>query len=245
MTFTILLPTYNRGKILKECLNSIKAQTFHDYEVLILDDCSKDDTFLILKEFGKDPRFKYHTFRNNHGVIKNYRWAFENNLVNGKWILDISDDDFYPNKDTFLLMSQEIDKSDFIVGDFAYNYGDILVFENTRQKIIDNYKASKAASKMCIAMKKEYAKKCILEANISNPYFEWPYEKLYKKGKVTYISTANYAFSMHAHNRRKYLDIYNFIFSMGETAIKNISEENLKDKEKYLSTPLNLPLLLQ
>ncbi|WP_163280589.1 glycosyltransferase family 2 protein [Campylobacter fetus] len=47
--FSIVITTYNRSKLLKRCLDSIKNQTFNQYEVLILDDCSSDDTNEMVK----------------------------------------------------------------------------------------------------------------------------------------------------------------------------------------------------
>ena len=44
MFFTITVATYNRSRLLKRSLDSFKSQTFKDFEVLILDDCSTDDT---------------------------------------------------------------------------------------------------------------------------------------------------------------------------------------------------------
>lgn len=55
---SILIPVYNAENYLAECLESIKKQTFNDYEVLIIDDGSSDNSAKICEEYSqKDPRF--------------------------------------------------------------------------------------------------------------------------------------------------------------------------------------------
>lgn len=61
LRLSILIPTYNGGEILGETLRSIFSQDFSDYEIIINDDCSSDNTEQIAKFFD-DPRVKF--FRN-------------------------------------------------------------------------------------------------------------------------------------------------------------------------------------
>lgn len=48
---SILLPTYNRANLLEECINSVLKQDFINWELIILDDCSSDNTYNICKKF--------------------------------------------------------------------------------------------------------------------------------------------------------------------------------------------------
>lgn len=50
---SIIIPIYNPGDKLRVCLDSIKSQTYHDIEVLMVNDGSKDSSALICKEFAK------------------------------------------------------------------------------------------------------------------------------------------------------------------------------------------------
>ena len=69
-TVSIVVPCYNYGKYLAECLRSIHAQTFKDYEIIIVDDGSTDDSEQVAAAhkslFGKD-RFRY-IYQDNAGV---------------------------------------------------------------------------------------------------------------------------------------------------------------------------------
>ena len=58
---SIIIPTYNRAHLLEETLNSIVKQTYSNWECLIVDDGSKDDTDNFMESFiKKDKRFQYH-----------------------------------------------------------------------------------------------------------------------------------------------------------------------------------------
>ena len=49
-TVSIIIPTYNRDKLILKALESIFSQTFQDYEVLIIDDASTDNTEQVIRE---------------------------------------------------------------------------------------------------------------------------------------------------------------------------------------------------
>lgn len=61
LKFSILIPTYNGDKILSDTLRSLFSQSFNNYEIIINDDCSSDNTKKVVESFN-DPRIKF--FRN-------------------------------------------------------------------------------------------------------------------------------------------------------------------------------------
>lgn len=96
---TVVTPCYNGAKYLKETIESVLAQTFTDWEMIIVDDCSKDNSVDIIKQYADcDSRVKYLSTPNNTGSP-----AIPRNLgmeaASGKYIalLD-SDDIWYPTK---------------------------------------------------------------------------------------------------------------------------------------------------
>ena len=91
-TVSVCIPTYNGEKYLKECLDSVLAQTFDNFEVLIVDDQSTDHTFKIVQEYAKqDGRIRIIQNPNNLGLVRNWNRCLE--LAQGDWIKFIFQDD--------------------------------------------------------------------------------------------------------------------------------------------------------
>jgi len=66
--FSILIANYNNGKYFEDCYNSIVSQTYENWEVIIVDDHSIDDSkLLILEIIGNDARFKFFQNKENKG----------------------------------------------------------------------------------------------------------------------------------------------------------------------------------
>lgn len=72
-TICIGLPVYNGEKFIRKKIESILAQTFSDYELIITDNCSKDNTLKICREFAEnDSRIKIISHKNNIGAKRNF-----------------------------------------------------------------------------------------------------------------------------------------------------------------------------
>ncbi len=88
---SIIIPCYNQKKYIKECLDSVLAQTFDDYEVIIVNDGSTDGSLSVISEYIK----KYPNFilinQSNQGVMR----ARNNGILsaNGKYIYPLDADD--------------------------------------------------------------------------------------------------------------------------------------------------------
>ena len=87
---TFIIPCYKLAHLLKECVTSILAQTYGDFEVLIMDDCSPDNTPEVAASF-RDPRVKHIRNEPNLGHLRNYNKAIE--LAAGEYLWLISADD--------------------------------------------------------------------------------------------------------------------------------------------------------
>lgn len=92
VAISIVIPVYNVESKLRRCLISIQNQSYPDFEVLLIDDGSKDSSGLICDEFvKKDSRFKvYHT--ENRGVSKARNFGIEKSI--GKYLTFIDSDDY-------------------------------------------------------------------------------------------------------------------------------------------------------
>lgn len=93
---SVLLPVYNGEKYLQRAIDSVLAQTFKDYEVIVIDDGSTDWTPRILRAYENNPRFKI-VHQKNQGVAEALNVALS--LARGEYVATISHDDFWlPHK---------------------------------------------------------------------------------------------------------------------------------------------------
>lgn len=91
MLITIIIPVYNRAKTLPECLDSIINQKYSEFECLLIDDGSCDDSLKVCKEYAdKDSRFRvFH--KTNGGVGSARNLGLEN--AKGEWVAFVDSDD--------------------------------------------------------------------------------------------------------------------------------------------------------
>ncbi|MBR5498055.1 MAG: glycosyltransferase family 2 protein [Clostridia bacterium] len=110
---SIVLPVYNGEKYLKKSIDSIINQTYTNWELLILDDCSTDSTPLISNEYVKiDSRIKYYKNDINLRLPKNLNRGFS--LSKGNYLTWTSDDNIYlPNAIEKMVNKLKKDQTDF------------------------------------------------------------------------------------------------------------------------------------
>ena len=90
---SVLIPSYNVEKYIRECLDSIVNQTFEDMEIICIDDGSTDSTLDILNEYAlKDSRLRVYENKENKGV--SYARNYLLNLAKGKYIFFMDSDDY-------------------------------------------------------------------------------------------------------------------------------------------------------
>jgi glycosyltransferase involved in cell wall biosynthesis len=93
---SVLIPTYNCGAFLDEALQSVLNQTFLDYECVIVDNCSTDNTEAVVAKYFTDPRIKYYKNTTNIGLVGNWNKCLE--YAQGEYIKYLcADDTFYPD----------------------------------------------------------------------------------------------------------------------------------------------------
>jgi glycosyltransferase involved in cell wall biosynthesis len=89
---SILMATYNRAAMIGPTIESIQKQTFKDWELVIPDDGSKDNTEEVVRAWQKkDARIKYIKSPVNQGISRNYNMGFA--LTTGEYVAMIDDDD--------------------------------------------------------------------------------------------------------------------------------------------------------
>lgn len=90
----MVLTTYNRASALRETLDSILDQSFTDYELIICDDCSTDETGSILDQYAqRDDRIRCHRNEVNLGMPRNLNLGLA--MARGEYIANLHDGDEY------------------------------------------------------------------------------------------------------------------------------------------------------
>jgi glycosyltransferase involved in cell wall biosynthesis len=92
---SVLMTAYNREKYIAEAIESVLASTFQDFELIIVDDCSRDHTVEIVRRYTSDPRLQVHVNEKNLGDYPNRNRAAS--LAKGQYLKYVDSDDYiYP-----------------------------------------------------------------------------------------------------------------------------------------------------
>ena len=132
---SIIIPTYNRGKLISKAIKSCLRQTYNLLEIIVIDDCSKDNTKKVVKKI-KDIRVKYIKLLNHKGASYSRNFGIKKAKGNYITFLD-SDDIFLPEKLKNQINNLKKKKSDLDFCKMKRIKGkQIKIFPNSTQEII-------------------------------------------------------------------------------------------------------------
>ncbi len=115
---SIIIPVYNREQLLKQCVDSVLCQTLGDFEVIIIDDCSSDNTLNVAREYSaKDSRITVLHNEKNVGPAVSRNRAFA--IATGKYIMMLDSDDTLPNYVVEKINEFLVDEPDTIAFELA------------------------------------------------------------------------------------------------------------------------------
>lgn len=116
--FSIIIPTYNRAKLLERCIQSVVSQTYENWEAIVVDNYSNDNTEEVVNSFN-DKRIKY-IKNHNYGIIAVSRNKALD-IATGDWICFLDSDDCW--------LSNKLER----MLDFVGNYD--LIYHGYRKNI--------------------------------------------------------------------------------------------------------------
>jgi glycosyltransferase involved in cell wall biosynthesis len=99
-TLSVTVLNYNYGQFLPACLDSILGQTYRDFELIIIDDCSTDDSLKVLKPYAADSRVRIVAHEENAGFHRSLIEGTEA-LSRGRFLSVISADDLVRRPEAF------------------------------------------------------------------------------------------------------------------------------------------------
>lgn len=119
--FSIVIPLFNKEKFIAETLHSVVLQSYHDYEVIIVNDSSTDNSLAIAQTFEVDKRFKVYT-KLNGGVSDARNFGIEK--AAGKYICFLDADDIWEKtylQEVYRLICKYPDNDVFCLGYSFFN----------------------------------------------------------------------------------------------------------------------------
>ncbi len=91
---SVILPTYNHAPYLKQRIDSILNQTYRDYELIILDDCSPDNSRDIIESYKNNPHISHIVYNETNSGSTFRQWKKGVQLAKGEYIWIAESDDF-------------------------------------------------------------------------------------------------------------------------------------------------------
>lgn len=220
---SIVLPVYNGEKYLKKSINSIINQTYKNWELLILDDCSTDSTSIIAKDFEKkDSRIKYYKNNINLRLPKNLNRGFS--LANGNYLTWTSDDNmFLPDAIEKMVNKLKTDKTDFTFASCRIIDADdnpieyIMVNKNSPECIIGHN---------CVGACFMYTRNVYKTIGDYNPEYtlveDYDYwQRIFQKFSVSPIEEILYLYRMHTDALTSTMNKETFYKTLKKMLIKN------------------------
>ena len=90
---SIIMPSYNTDKFIVQSIQSVQQQTYNNWELIIVDDCSSDDTDEQIKPFLQDERIRYYKNEQNSGAAVSRNRAIRE--AKGRWLAFLDSDDLW------------------------------------------------------------------------------------------------------------------------------------------------------
>ncbi|MDR2602932.1 MAG: glycosyltransferase [Spirochaetaceae bacterium] len=136
---SILVPVYNVEKYLERCIESILSQTFIEFECILVDDCSPDNSPALCDAYAqKDMRIKVIHKKQNEGLPQARKTAFENST--GDYIQFVDSDDWIESDMTEKLYKKAVESgADIVACDFYRNSGRSYSYEQQTFDVEDNF----------------------------------------------------------------------------------------------------------
>ena len=143
MMVSVIVPIYKIPEYLSCCIDSILAQTYPDFELILVDDGSPDDCGRICDDYAKrDNRIKV-VHKVNGGLTSARNAGLE--VAKGEWIMHVDGDDWIePDMIESLIEAAQITGADMVIGDFvkygpSAGYNKLPTWSSDKKKSMTNY----------------------------------------------------------------------------------------------------------
>lgn len=127
---SVLIPTYNYARFLDDSIQTVLAQTFTNFELVIVDNCSTDDTVKVVEKYLSDKRVKFFRNETNIGLVGNWNKCFDH--ASGEYIKFLcADDKFHPQLlEKFVSVLDNFDNVSLVTS-YSEKFGDYTEVRKT------------------------------------------------------------------------------------------------------------------
>ena len=214
-TIDILMATYNGEKYVAKQIESILNQSYKNIRLVISDDCSKDGTREILKQYENDERVEIHLQKENLGYIRNFEFLLKQ-VKNELYMLSDQDDVWLEEKVEKSLETLKKENADMVFGDLEVvdedlktiypSFGDFMLLNRKIKKQINNYELNylyNCVTGCTILSKKEFIEK-ILPVPYKSKYVahdHWMGLMVSLYGKMVYMPEKYIKYRQHGNNQ--------------------------------------------
>lgn len=231
---SISVPVYNQELYLKKCVDSILAQTYDNWECVLVDDGSTDSSGIICDEYAKlDNRIKV-IHKQNAGLAAARQTGLEN--INGKYVINIDSDDWIDcNHIENLVTEAEKEKADIVICPYYQNTESEQRFIECKPTAFDTL------TLQCEALNGKYHAGIVLKLIsrnlfLNNPIQPAPYS--FYEDMFTYLSCLQFA------KKVIYLPVATYHYRYNNVSLTNIPNINVRLR-MYEQCMLNLLTLIE
>jgi glycosyltransferase involved in cell wall biosynthesis len=139
-TVSVIIPNYNHAAYLEQRINSVLDQTYTDFEVIILDDCSTDDSRSVITRFETHPKVSHVVFNESNSGSTFKQWEKGIELAKGKYIWIAESDDYCESNFLETIMKAMSGNDNCVMG-YAQSYvideADQILWQSGHSKLAD------------------------------------------------------------------------------------------------------------
>jgi glycosyltransferase involved in cell wall biosynthesis len=260
---SIIIPAYNAENYIGKTIDSILAQTFHDYECIIIDDGSTDETLTIVKAYN-DPRIKIITQENSGGPAKprnlgiasaqgEYLFIFDSDDIMIATKLETYVNVFENHQDVGLLFSDFSvinEKDEFITTHFLAEYrsfrGEMAainsnLYQINMNRFVDEIVKANFIGTSSVCFRRELVVNNLFDERLTSGDDLFAWVRLAEKAKFYFIDEVMHFYrkrvgSISSANTEKLITNKVYVLNLiSEQAPKSIREITKKKNEYYLS----------
>jgi len=230
---SIILPTYNGEKYISEAIDSILSQTFNDWELIVVNDCSMDNTLKIVNQYAeKDSRIMVVNNCKNQKLPKSLNIGFAK--AKGEYLTWTSDDNYYLSNALCEMVDYLEKHDDIMVVGSTYYINDCGKIVGSKQKYTDKDLFRHNCVGACFMYHREvlttvgeYDEKMFLVED-----YEYWLRILLRYGKIGYIDKELYCYRLHEDSLtvEKANDVKQQLMTMRAKYIEQIVKNLEQDK---------------